>query len=184
MKSLEVSTVTYVEADEAYEFLLDFPGYAEYTDYITDVTQDGDGGAGTGYEIEFSWWRLSYTAETEVTNVDSPTEMEWEVQKDIDAKGKWLVEELDEDDFPEDAPEDATDACEVTLVIYYDDGSVSSDAINLPRFVSLGTVIKKVTPIVSQEGEKVVERVVEDLEGEERDVDLNIDFEKPDPDAV
>jgi hypothetical protein len=40
--------------------------------------------------------------------------------------------------------------------------------------VSMDWVIEKVKPLIRKEATKIVERVVEDLEGQERDVDLKI----------
>lgn len=168
METLEISTVTYLPEDEVYEFLLDFPGYAEYSEYLHGVDSDGDGGAGTEYDIHLGWWKLEYTARTRVTNIDAPSEIEWEVIKDIDAHGKWLVDPIS------DIPDDEDAATEVTLVINYNADSVDEDVIDLPLFIGLDTVIEKVTPLIESEGEKVVERIIADLEGEERPVDLAI----------
>ena len=166
---IEVSTLVYVPPEEVFEFLLNFPGYARYSEYIDRVSQDGDGSPGTRYDLHFSWWKLSYTARSEVTAVDPPTSIDWKLVKDIDAEGHWGVEP-----DPEDAPDGVESASKVILHIAFDPDSASSDAIDLPRLVSLDWVIKKVIPLVRREAERIVERVVADLEGERRPVDLEI----------
>jgi hypothetical protein len=166
---VEVSTVVHVPPGEAYDFLVDFPRYANYSEYLQEVRSDGDGSPGTRYELEFSWWKLTYTARTEVTDAERPERIDWAVVKDIDAHGHWRVAEV-----VEEAPEGVETASEVTLRISFDPGSASSGSIDLPRFVSLSWVVEKVKPLVQEEAERVVERIVADLEGESRPVDLEI----------
>ena len=96
--------------------------------------------------------------------------------KDIDADGYWSVA-----DVSEDAPEGVESASEVTLRIEYDPDSVTAGSIDLPRLVSLSWVVEKVKPLIQNEAERVVERIVTDLEGEHRDVELTIHTR---PDAI
>ena len=166
---VEVSTVVHVPPEEVYEFLLDFPGYARYSDYLDRVVQDGDGSSGTNYDLVFSWWKLSYTARSEVTDVSPPTRIDWRIIKDIDAEGYWAVEP-----DPDDVSADEQTASRVRFHVSFDPGSASDSAIDLPRLVSMDWVIEKVKPLIRKEATKIVERVVEDLEGQERDVDLEI----------
>lgn len=169
MDEVEVSTVVYLPPAEVYEFLLDFPRYANYSEYLTDVRSDGDGSPGTRYALRFAWWKLSYTAHSEVVEVDPPNRIDWRLVKDIDARGYWRVEQA-----PDDAPEGVEMASRVTLRVEFNPDSASSGAVDLPRFVSLSWVIEKVKPKIQSEAERVVERIVADLEGESRDVDLTI----------
>ncbi len=171
---LELSTVIYVPPEEAYEFLVDFPGYANYSEHLTKVTHDGDGGPGTVYDIHLKWWKIRYVVRSEVTELDPPNRVDWKILKDINAHGNWRVEEV-----PDEAPEGEETASRVWLSIYFDADSADSGMINLPRFVSLGWVVNKVKPIVVSEAEKVLARIVTDLEGEPRDVNLTI-HSKPD----
>jgi uncharacterized membrane protein len=161
--SVEVSTEVYLPPEEVYEFLLDFPRYARYSEHLTGVRQFGDGAPGTEYELDFSWWKLTYTARSRVTDTDSPNRIDWRVIKDIDAVGRWRVERLDDEET------------RVTLVVEYAPGSADDDALELPRFVSLDWVVEKVKPKVRTEAERVVRRIVADLEGEPRDVTLEIE---------
>jgi len=173
---VEVSTVVYVPPAEAYDFLVDFPRYADYSKYLEEVRRDGDGSPGTRYALRFAWWKLTYTAQTRVVSADPPNKLDWRVTKDIDADGYWSVA-----DVSEEAPEGVDAASEVTLRIEYDPDSVTAGSIDLPRFVSLSWVVEKVTPLIQNEAERVVERIVTDLEGEHRDVELTIHTK---PDAI
>lgn len=169
MDAVEASTVVYLPPEEVYEFLVDFPRYANYSDHINEVRRYGDGGTGTEYDLVFAWWKLSYTARSEVTALDPSTRIDWELIKDVDAHGYWNVEHT-----PEKAPEDKQDASTVRLRVEFNPDSASKDAIDLPALVSLDWVIKKVTPKIEAEATNIVRRIVADLEGEERPVDVTI----------
>ncbi|WP_435153247.1 SRPBCC family protein [Haladaptatus sp. DFWS20] len=174
MDSVELSTVVYVPPEEAYEFLIDFPNYANYSKHLTGVTHEGDGGPGTEYDIHLQWWKIQYTVRSEVVELDRPNRIDWKIIKDINAHGHWRVEEV-----PEEAPEGGETASRVWLSIQFDADSADSGMLDLPMFVSLGWVVNKVKPLVLREAETVVERIVADLEGEPRDVNLVI-HDKPD----
>jgi len=165
---IHVSTVVCLPAEEVYDFLVDFPRYARYSEYLTGVTADGDGSPGTAYHLRFAWWKLSYTAHTEVTSAEPPTRLDWRVVEDLDARGRWRVDPLDE--VPDRL--DADTACRVHLEVEFDADSMGSGALDLPRFVSLDWVVEKVKPILLEEAEHVVERIVADLEGRRRSVEL------------
>ncbi|WP_336037154.1 type II toxin-antitoxin system RatA family toxin [Halobacterium yunchengense] len=161
MNTVEVRTDVRVPPAEAYAFLLDFQGYAEYSEYLQSVRRDGDGGPGTTYELTFAWWKLSHTVRSRVTATEEPHRIDWELVGGIDAHGSWLVEE-------------AESGCAVSLVVTYDAGSARG-TLDLPAFVSLDWVVDRVVDLVVEEGERVVERVVADLEGERRPVDLAVE---------
>lgn len=167
MDTLEVSTTVYLPPAEVYAFLLDFEGYANYSEYLRTVRAFGDGGAGTEYELEFAWWKLQYTARSAVVEVDPPNRIEWQLTKDIDAAGRWLVEPFEE--------AEQTPATEVTFVVEYAPGSATDGILDLPRFVSPDWVVDRIEPKIQTEAERIVRRVVADLEGEERAVELRID---------
>jgi len=172
--TVEVSTLVYLPPDEIYDFLVDFPRYAKYSKYLREVSQHGDGLPGTEYDLTFAWWKLSYTARSEVTRVDPPTSIDWRVIKDIDAEGYWQVEPE-----PESVPDDESHACRVRLRIEFSPDSADNSAINLPSVVSWDWLIGKVIPKIKAEAERVVSRIVADLEGEQREVTLEI-HEAPD----
>ena len=163
MNTVEVSTVVYLPPKEVYEFLLDFPRYARYSEHLTEVRQFGDGTPGTEYALEFAWWKLSYTARSRVTDAERPRRIDWRVIEDIDAVGYWRVDPLEDEET------------EVTLVVEYAPDSANDDAVDLPRFVSLEWVVRKVKPKIRAEAERVVRRIVADLEGERRDVTIEIE---------
>lgn len=168
MDSVEVSTVVYLPAEEIFDFLLDFPRYAEYSKHLDEVRRHGgDGSPGTRYDLTFSWWKLSYTARSQVTDVEAPNRIDWRLVEDIDARGYWAVAPE-----PESAPDPNTPASRVRLYVEFAPGSAGG--IDLPMFVSLDWVVERVKPKVETEAERIVARIVEDLEGEPRDVDLDI----------
>jgi hypothetical protein len=61
------------------------------------------------------------------------------------------------------------------MEVAYDPGSANESRVSLPRFVSLGWVADRIRPAITSEAETVVERVVADLEGEHRSVDLTVE---------
>jgi len=171
--TIVVQTTVYADAETVYDFLLDFPGYASYSKYLTDVrTRTGDGGVGTRYALRFAWWKLSYTAHSEVVGVDPPATIDWEIIKDIDASGAWRVEPRDSP--PADAPDDATAACTVALEINFDPDSADAGVLNLPALVSFGWVLEKAIPLIRNEAERVIQRAVADIEGRSREISLEI----------
>ncbi|MGQ4554722.1 SRPBCC family protein [Halobellus sp. GM3] len=174
MDELVVSTVVYLPADETYDFLVDFPRYAAYSKHLKDVVRRrGDGGAGTRYALRFAWWKLTYTVESEVTAVEPPERIDWRVVRNLDASGRWRIEELE--DPPADAPADVDVASRVSFEVSYDPGSANEGGLDLPRFVSLGWIAERIRPAITREAERIVERVVEDLEGSRRPVELTVE---------
>ena len=170
--TIVVGTVIYEDPETVYDVLLDFPRYAKYSEYLTDVdTLRGDGGVGTRYGLNFAWWKLTYTAHSEVVGTDPPSKIDWRVIKDLNANGHWRVDERET--LPADAPDDVTAACDVSLRIDFDPGSADSSAVNLPTLVSWSWVLKKVIPLIKDEAERVVQRAVADVEGRRRQ---NVEF--------
>jgi uncharacterized membrane protein len=171
--TIVVSTVVYEEPEEIYDVLIDFPRYAKYSEHLTEVRRlDGNGAVGTQYALDFAWWKLTYTAHSEVVDVDPPTQIDWRVIKDIDANGHWQVEPRNS--VPAAAPDDVTTACDVSLRIDFDPNSADGSALSLPRLVSIGWVVKKVIPLIRNEAERVVQRAVTDVEGRRRDVEFTV----------
>jgi ribosome-associated toxin RatA of RatAB toxin-antitoxin module len=166
---VELSTLVYLPPEKVYEFLLDFPRYANYSKYLTEVQDTGDGSPGTQYYLTFAWWNLSYTAHSQVTDVDPPRRIDWRIVKDLDARGYWHI-----DPVPEEAPEDEETATRVRLHVQFWPDSADAGRLELPSFVSLDWVIGKTKPIIREEAERVVERIVADLEGRTRPVELEI----------
>jgi uncharacterized membrane protein len=161
VETLVVSTDVRVPPAEAYAFLLDFPGYARYSTHLDSVTAYGDGSPGTEYDLTFSWWRLSHTVRSRVTGTDEPHEIRWEVVDGLQAQGRWGVEET-------------AAGSRVSLVVTYDPDSASG-VVDLPALVSLDWVVDRAVGVVEKEGRRVVERVVADIEGERRPVELTVE---------
>jgi len=176
---MKISTVVYLPPEEVYEFLLDFPRYTNYSKYLEEVRQDGDGGPGTEYELRFAWWKVGYTVESRVTDTENPDRIDWEITEDIDATGAWVIEDAPEE--AEDPPEgvEADAASRIYLVADYDLGSVGQDSVRLPRLVSLSWVVERAKPIARREAKQVVARAVHDLEGSSRPIELTV-HEQPD----
>lgn len=176
MERLSVDTVVYCPAEAVYEFLLDFPGYANYSEYLDSVAELDGGGENARYALRFSWWKLSYTARSEVTETVRPERIEWRVLGKFDAQGRWLIDPLE--DLPVDAPDWAEDATRITFEVEYDADTAHSGMVDLPAFVSLDYVIRKAKPLVKKEAQRVVERAVADLEGSRRPVDITLETER------
>lgn len=158
---LEVSTVVYVPPSEAYDFLIDFPRYAEYSEYLAAVTQHGDGQVDTEYDLKLSWWKFAYTTRSRVTGIEAPERIDWEIIKTIDAAGSWIIEPVGEDL-----------GSRVRMAVEFDLDSLS-DAEELPD-LPFASLAEKAKPKLLAEAEAVVERIVADLEGEPREVELQI----------
>lgn len=173
MERLAVSTVVYRQADDVYEFLADFPRYARYSEYLESVESLGEGPEGPRYALTFRWWRLTYTARSAVIDERPPSRIDFRLLGDFEAGGRWTVTPLA--DLPGGAPEDATDACEVSFVVEFAPESAHRGMLDLPRFISLDTVVEKATPLVEREARRVVERAVADLEGRRRSVSLEVE---------
>lgn len=161
--ALEVRTTVARPPGAVFEHVTDFASYPSYTKYLRDVGVRGDGDVGTEYRLHFGWWRLTYDAHTRVTGLDAPNTLDWEVTRDLDARGRWIVDE------------DGGDRSDVRFRVHYDPTSVSAGAVDLPTLVPLDWVVERVVDLIEEEGRRVVERLVADIEGEARSVDLSIE---------
>lgn len=169
MDRILVSTVVYRAPEEVFPYLESFTNYPRYTDHLKAVRPLGDGGPGTRYDLELAWWKLGYTARSEVTDVVEPTSIEWRLVKDVDARGEWRIEEA-----PDEAPAGEETASRVYFEAVYDPHSANEDAISLPRFVSFDWVIGKLRPKLLSEAEEIVEQLVADIEGRARPVEFRV----------
>ncbi len=165
MDSLTASTVVYRPAEPIYEFLVDFPRYAEYSDYLRSVRSSGERGVGAGYELRFGWRMVEYSVRSRVTDVDPPRGIKFEITSGIRADGEWQIEPLDSADEP---------TCEVTFIVRYEPESIMEEHIDAPRLISLDWIIKRVQPLIEAEAREITSRVVADLEDEPRDVELRV----------
>ncbi|MFC3957203.1 type II toxin-antitoxin system RatA family toxin [Halovivax cerinus] len=169
MERIVLSTLVHRDPETVFGAVSDFTAYPQYAPVLDSVEATGDGGAGTRYELAFSWWKLSYTARSEVTAVEEPARLAWRLTADLDAGGEWRV-----DPEPESAPPDEQTASRLYFDVAYDPHTADTNAVSLPRFVSLDRVIGLVRPRLYEEAENVVRRLVADVEGESRDVDLTV----------
>jgi hypothetical protein len=163
VEELEVGTDVRLPPGEVFAFLLDFPRYANYSEHLASVESFGDGSVGTDYALTFRWWKVSYTVRSRVTEIVEPERIAFDVVRGLTADGEWLVE-----------PIDGGEGSHVRFLARYDASTVASDRVSLPSFVSVGWVVDRVMPFITDEAERVVERVVADLEGERRPVDLDV----------
>jgi uncharacterized protein YndB with AHSA1/START domain len=180
-RTLEAETSVDAPIGDVFDLLVDVPRYVAYSKYLQSVEADGDGGPGTIYRLRFEWWRLSYTAVSRVEGIDRPRRIDWRVVKDVDARGSWQLtpvggaddetETAADGDVPE---EDGAAATRVTIGVEYDPDSATPGILDLPRFVSLDRVVERATPLVEREARRVLERLVADLEGEARPIDLTV----------
>ncbi|WP_226481381.1 SRPBCC family protein [Natrinema amylolyticum] len=169
MDRILLSTLAYRSPEEVFPYVRSFTDYPRYTDHLKEVRVDGDGGVGSVYDLELAWWKLSYTARSRVTDISAPESLTWRLVNDIDARGEWRVEPE-----PESAPPEAETASRIYFEAVYDPHSANENAISLPRFVSLDWVVEKVEPKLLGEARTVVERLVADIEGRPRDVELTV----------
>ncbi|ELY88703.1 hypothetical protein C483_15232 [Natrialba hulunbeirensis JCM 10989] len=169
MDRILLSTVAYRPPEEVFPYVRSFTDYPRYTEHLTDVRKHGNGGVGTVYDLRLSWWKLSYTARSKVTGIEAPESLEWHLQNHLDARGEWRVEAE-----PSAAPPGEETASRIYFEAVYDPHSADPSAISLPRFVSLDWVIGKVKPRLLDEAKDVVRRLVADIEGEPREVELTI----------
>jgi len=163
VKELEVGTDIHLPPEDVFAFLLDFPRYANYSEHLDSVKSFGDGSVGTDYALTFTWWKVRYTVRSRVTEIVEPERIAFDVVRGLTADGEWLVE-----------PADGGESSHVRFLARYDSGTVASDRVSLPSFVSVGWVVDRVMPVITDEAERVVERVVADLEGDPRQVDLDV----------
>ena len=169
MDRILLSTVVYRSPEEVFPYVRSFTDYPRYTEHLKEVRVHGDGGVGSVYDLKLAWWKLSYTARSKVTAVAAPESLEWRLLNDLDARGEWRVEPE-----PESAPDGVETASRIYFEAVYDPHSADESALSLPRFVSLDWVVKKVEPKLLGEAESVVERLVADIEGRRRDVELTV----------
>ncbi|WP_276258815.1 type II toxin-antitoxin system RatA family toxin [Haloglomus litoreum] len=167
MDGLDVSAVLYAPPEELYDFVTGMRGYAKYSPHLDAVRQYGDGGPGTDYEIVVSWWRLSYTSHTTVTDTDPPERVDWRTTQGLKARGFWRIEPLPE----AETPPDREHATRVRLRIQFDPDTLGS--VPLAGW-TLDRLFDRIKPLVVREAEDIVAGIARDIEGEPRDVDLDI----------
>jgi len=173
MERLVVDTVVYCSVEEVFAFLEDFPGYANYSEYLDHVTAlDAGEGEQARYALQFSWWQLDYTARSAVTEVVENERIEWELLGDFHASGRWQVTQRGS--LPDDAPDWAGRATAIRFVVEYAPDTAHEGLVDLPALVSLDWVVEKIKPIIEREAKTIVERAAADLEGRAREIELAV----------
>jgi len=175
VERLAVSTDVLVPRREVFDFLVDFPGYARYSEYLERVERRGDGSEGTTYAVTVAWWRLTHTVTSRVVDAEPPERIDWRLLGPLAAEGAWLIDAVDDPELPETVTADDGAASRVTLVVRYDPTTVDAGHLDLPMVLSLDGLIDRVTPLVEDEAERIVERIVADLEGGARPVVLRVE---------
>jgi uncharacterized membrane protein len=165
VQTVEIETDIHLPPDDIYAVLLDLPGYAKYSKYLERVERmSGDGGPGTEYALRFEWGHLDYAVRSEVTAVEPPTQIDWTITSALAAQGHWQIESVSQ------TPPETL----VRLVVNYEPNSVGPGDVGLPPFISFDWLIEEVQGLIMEEGKRVVDRLVTDLEGESRPVDLSV----------
>jgi hypothetical protein len=176
VQRLTVSTDVFVGPGAVYQFLVDFQRYAKYTEHLEGVERRGDGGEGTVYDITVAWWRLSHTVRSVVTEVHPPERIDWRLRGPVGAHGAWVIDGHDavaDADLGE-PPAGASVASRVTLDVTYDPGTIADARLSLPAFLSFDGLVDRLVPVVRDEATSTVERIVADLEGRKRPVELRV----------
>lgn len=165
---LEVESIIHAPRADVFAVVRDVEGYERYSDYVTGVVRDGDGGPGTEYGVTLSWWRLAYTARFRVTDLDPPVRVEWRLLRDLEARTEWHLEPVEVADL------DVDHATRVRATARYDPDTADAGALSLPPFVPVSAVVARARPFVEREAERVLARVVADLEGRPRRPSLTV----------
>jgi len=151
---VEVERVVERSPETVYEAVADFRRYPRYSKYLERVREDRRVDGLPHYTLEFAWWRLTYDVSTRVVAANAPNYLDWEITTSLDASGRWSVESLD-------------DGSKARLVLRadYDPDSVGDRAVSLPFGVSLDWVLDKAVTLVENEADRVIDRIVKDVEG-------------------
>jgi hypothetical protein len=177
VETVEASTLVYLSPEEIYDYLSDLRQFEDSSKYVTDINREGDDPLSL-YEITVSWWKIGYTARVEITDVDPPNRIDWKLVKSVDAHGYFEIEHV-----PEEAPEGRPDACRVVVHGEFDPDTVTAEALDLPKLIPVSRIIDKVAPKAEPAARIIGGRIVSDMEGEKRSIELTV-HERPDPDAI
>jgi len=172
---IAVETDVLVPPAAVFDVLVDFPAYAQYSEYLERVEPSGDGREGTTYDLTVAWWRLRHTVRSRVTDTVPPERIDWRLLGPIAAAGAWVIEEITDPVVPAPAAAGAGDASRVRLELRYDAATVEASTLDLPLFLSLDGLVDRLAPVLEDEAEQIVERIVADLEGERRPVSLRVE---------
>lgn len=159
MKRAIIEGESYAPVDDIYDFFMDFQNYGKYSEYVENVrvVEDGDH---PEWAMDFRWWIIRYTARSKLVDYVENEYIEWEVTKDVDIHGRWEFEETEEG------------GTRVRLELLYDPEGATR--VNPLSFFPTARLIQIARPVVDRHVSKVLRRVAEEVEGEEREVDYTI----------
>lgn len=155
MNRIEVSRRVNRDPAVVFAAARDFSAYPDYSEYLKDVTPDGDGTPGTEYDLHIHVLGLSFDVRTRLEELDPPRRIEWSVHGELDAVGRWIV-----------TPVSDETASKIDLVLEYDPNSIDSSVVSLPFGLSVSWVADRAEALAEREVEAVLDRLVADLERE------------------
>jgi ribosome-associated toxin RatA of RatAB toxin-antitoxin module len=158
MKRGIIEGESYAPVEDIYDFFMDFQNYGKYSEYVDDVRVVDE--EYPEWELDFRWWIIRYTARSRLVDHEENEYIEWMVTKDVDIRGRWEFEELDDE------------KTQVRLEVIYDPKGASK--VNPLNFFPTARLIQIARPVVDRHVSKVLRRVAEELEGEPREVDYTV----------
>ncbi|MGM0371252.1 MAG: SRPBCC family protein [Halobacteriota archaeon] len=129
----------------------DFQAYPRYSKYLQSVSATAETQV-TEYAFQFGWWKLAYETQARVTACEPPHTIDWTITQDLEADGRWVVEER-------------SDGSQLHFQVAYDPDSLGSDAVSLPFGVSLDWVRDRATALIESEAKRVLDRIVAEVDG-------------------
>ncbi|MDZ7850881.1 MAG: SRPBCC family protein [Halodesulfurarchaeum sp.] len=155
MKRIEVSRQVNRSPAVVFAAVRDFSTYPAYSDYLKDVTPDGDGAPGTEYDLAVHVLGLSFDVRTRLDQLEPPRRIEWSVLGDVEAVGRWLV-----------TPVGDETASKIDLVLEYDPNSIDSSVVSLPLGMTFSWLTDRAEALAEREAGAVLDRLVADIERE------------------
>lgn len=163
MHAVDVTRPVDRAPNSVFDYLLDFPAYGDYARPFSEITRmtggPSAGAEGVRYEVTAGWKGINGTVGTEVTAIERPERIAWRVTDNDVARGAWHV-------LPGTAATSAERATRIELSIRFDPAAIGDTVDSLPGVVPLEAVLGRLQPTIEAEAERVLERIVADLEAE------------------
>lgn len=146
--------------DSVFEAITDYRAIDSYT----EAARIAGRGSGIGTRIYF---RLSkdvlsiptkYTVKIELTDYDSPDYIEWEIVEDIDAYGSIEITEIS----------DNKSRLSVDFNVNIENSNIG--ALPAPTSANAEQIIEYIYPKMDKQTSGIIDGIVEDIEGDSRDV--------------
>jgi uncharacterized membrane protein len=132
---------------ETLETITNYPAYSKHLETVSHESAAED-----RYRFHFAWWRLTYSITTRVVEREPPNRLDWETISTLSARGAWIVEERSDS------------GSTVTFSVTYDPSSVDAGTVSLPFGISMEWVAGKVATLATEEANRVLDRIAQDLE--------------------